>query len=75
MKFPATQAELLKGGYVFSKQSQCQGRDCRVMLRWYKTAQGRFMPLSVVPGEPGLLFRPHFIDCVNAQDFRKGNRA
>lgn len=75
MKFPATEAELLKGGYTLQRKAPCRGNRCGVQVHWYKTKTGKFMPLSKVDSEPGFLLQPHFIDCVNSADFRKEKRA
>ncbi len=71
MNFPATEAELKKAGYVLVKKAPCRGRTCTVQIHWYKTPARKFMPLSQVASEPGFLLQPHWIDCVNANDFRQ----
>lgn len=75
MKYPVTEAELKKAGYELLKKALCRGNRCGTQIHWYKTPQGKHMPLSKVEGEPGFLLQPHWIDCVNAQDFRKEKRA
>lgn len=81
MKFPATSAELTKAGYRLYKKTLCRGNRCGTQIHWYQTPDRKLMPLSVVvqtvPVDPKIEIRlqPHFIDCVNAADFRKEKRA
>jgi hypothetical protein len=70
MKFPATEAELVSGGYVFRFATRCTGHTCSAMLRWYQTPNGKRMPFSLAPGSTTLL-EAHWASCPDAKDFRK----
>lgn len=75
MKFPATQFELEKAGYLLQSKSHCLGRNCDALIFWYKTPAGKMMPISQKADEPGVMFEPHFASCKSADQFRKEKRA
>ncbi len=39
MIFPATMADMLRGGYVFLQTKEC--RDCRELMHLFRTPRGR----------------------------------
>jgi hypothetical protein len=63
--FPKTEDELAKAGYKYQRTERCKGKTCGVMLAWYLTPNGKWMPL-----EEGTL-EPHFAKCPDVKDFRK----
>ncbi len=71
MKFPASKAELEAGGYKHTGTARCQGSACQTWIYWYKTPAGKAMPLSKKINEPGEVFEPHFLVCINAKEFRR----
>jgi len=70
VKFPATDAELVSGGYVFRFAARCTGHTCSARLRWYLTPNGARMPFSLVAGSETLL-EAHWASCPNEKEFRR----
>jgi hypothetical protein len=71
MKFPATDAELVQGGYEFRFEARCTGKTCSALLRWYHTPNGKRMPFSMVAGSEGALWEAHWASCPDVLQFRR----
>ena len=66
-------------GYVFDNEAHCRG--CGAYIEWWITPRGKKMPMSVkevrerespIASIKEILRIPHWTDCPNAGDFRKG---
>jgi hypothetical protein len=69
MKFPATREEVKKAGYVFVFARPC--RRCDRNLEFYRTPEGRTVPLeSTVSGKEWKM-DSHFKTCPYANEFSK----
>lgn len=64
MPFPKTEDELAKAGYEYEGTRKCSGPTCDVLLAWYRTPNGKRIPL-----EEGTL-EPHFAKCPDVKRFR-----
>jgi hypothetical protein len=56
--FPATMADMLRGGYTFQQTTQC--RDCRRLVYWFRTPRRREGPFVKTPRGG---FVSHFAVC------------
>jgi len=56
--FPATMADLVRGGYTFQQTTQC--RDCRRRVYWFRTPRRREDPFVK---NPSGRFVSHFAVC------------
>lgn len=63
MPFPKTAKEMEAQGYEFTGSGRC--RDCKAELDWYRTPQGKNIPMNAGTIEP------HWGSCPNAERFRK----
>lgn len=77
MPWPKTLLELAAEGYTYLETKSCRGKTCKADILWFKTPQGRLMPISLVNQPSGNLFEgedvyeAHFAKCPDVQDFRK----
>ena len=51
-------------GYKFAGRSKCRGENCGQEIAWYRTPQGKFIPL-----DEGTL-EPHWATCPDRATFR-----
>ena len=64
MAFPKTESELVAQGYTYEGTSKCKGPTCGETIAWYRTPQGKRIPLT-----EGTL-EPHFSSCPDVNRFR-----
>ena len=79
---PESREDLIALGYVFDNDAHCRG--CGAPMEWWITPKGKKMPMSVKevrdetkgPFAPieKVIRIPHWSDCPNADDFRKGKK-
>jgi len=62
MHFPATMADLLRGGYVFLQTKPCT--DCRALVYMFRTPRARTAPFVKTPRDR---FISHFALCPAAR--------
>ncbi len=62
MIFPATMADMLRGGYVFLQTKPCQ--DCRMLVYMFRTPRARRAPFVKTPRDR---FVSHFALCPAAR--------
>lgn len=84
LKWPVTSDELKAAGYEYSDDGTCRG--CQAPIEWWISPAGKKMPMSILKAsdrnssiaammkDPGDKRQPHFVDCPDAKDFRKGSR-
>jgi hypothetical protein len=86
MAIPEKREDLVSMGYVFDNEGNCRG--CGAAIEWWITPNGKKMPMSVLElnKQGDIVFegtlgprtefvrRPHWSDCPNADDFRKGKK-
>ena len=66
MTFPKTVDEMIAQGYKqVSADATCRDIACRETIEWWKTKNGKFVPIN-----PGTA-KPHWATCVAAKKFRK----
>jgi hypothetical protein len=65
MPFPTTIEGLEAQGYKFDGHSRCSGPHCNQELSWYRTPNGKRIPLNY----PSLT--PHFSTCPDVKRFQK----
>lgn len=64
MPFPKTEVDLEKAGYEYEGSGRC--RACNAEISWYRTPNGKRIPLDEGTMEP------HWSTCPNADGFRRG---
>jgi len=84
MAIPEKREDLVAMGYVFDNEATCRG--CQAPIEWWVTPKGKKMPMSVLALDANrevikgasltrpveFVRRPHWSDCPNAADFRRG---
>jgi hypothetical protein len=73
MPFPPTRDELIAAGYRFSEHARCRGEDCQREIEWWKTKDGKAMPIDLMLDGTSKPV-PHWTTCPNANDFRRNKK-
>jgi hypothetical protein len=69
LEWPATSEQLKAAGFADAQSSKwC---SCGVMIHWYKTPGGKWIPLSMTSD---LKLEPHHATCKNVRDFQQADR-
>jgi hypothetical protein len=63
---PNTPAGLVAAGYTYINTSRCKGTSCGAEIEWWRTPNGKKMPLDPVT------FEPHWSTCPSQEEFRRG---
>jgi hypothetical protein len=69
-----SELKLAAAGYQFIDTSKCLSPNCNTTVHWFLTPKGKYMPMEVIPREPGddeavTQYQPHFASCVDARKF------